>query len=399
MWEIVGLIVAFALIFALRFRGVDFSVGIFAASAVILLTSGKPLGIFSDVLVQTLRDYSNWELCAAVALITVLSYALKETNMMVELIEKLRGFIPSRVLLAVIPALFGILSMPGGALMSCPFNEPEADRLELKPEQKTFVNVWFRHVWFWASPISPSTVLAVALAGFSLTEFIVGNFYLFAICWGLGFVWSWKFTSGDGGEKPARREYGAAARLVSPIIVTVALSVIGVPIWIALFVGIGIIVFLGRVKPRRAWLYFKKGVKWDIVAAVFSTFFFRYALLASGSATSLFNGLLGSGVSLLVILITVPILMGAISGTATMGIGMIFPLLLPLIPNLNLHSLTIVFAGVVLGYTISPLHLCLMLTNEYYKSELPKVYKYLVPPLVVLYIVAIASHFMVGGGL
>ncbi len=201
-----GLLVAFVVIFILRFRNFDFAASILIAAGIIGVTSGKPLTIFVDALIETVVDKTTWELCAAVGFITVFGYALKETGHMVELIDRLRSFVPSRFLLALIPALFGILSMPGGALMSAPFNEPESERLKLKPEHRTFINVWFRHVWYWASPISPSTLVACSIAGIAITDFIKVNFPLFLLTWIIGFAVSWKWI--QKGEKVERQREG-----------------------------------------------------------------------------------------------------------------------------------------------------------------------------------------------
>jgi hypothetical protein len=115
-------------------------------------------------------------------------------------------------------------------------------------------------------------------------------------------------------------------------------------------------------------------------------------MVTSGSVESVFRDIISSGVPILALMIFVPILVGAISGTPTMGIGIIFPLLLPLVVGLDVHSLTIMFAGLVSGYTISPMHLCLILTNQYYRSDLNKVYWYLVPSIVALYALAVLYH-------
>jgi integral membrane protein (TIGR00529 family) len=397
MIELIGIVIAFVIIFVLRFKAVDFALTILVASAIIGATSGKPFTIFWDVLVRTASDYATWDLCASVALITVLSYALKETGMMEKLIQSLRSFLPSRVLLALIPALFGILSMPGGALMSAPFNEPEAERLRLKPEQRTYINVWFRHVWYWASPISPSTILATSLAGVALRDFIISNLPLFVAAWTIGFLVSWRFVKEDHREDVGEKNYLAALTGLSPILVTVALTLVGVSIWLSVAIGVVIVVALNRVDAGRTFGFLKKGVKWDIVTAVFATLYFRYMMVTSGSVESVFRDIISSGVPILALMIFVPILVGAISGTPTMGIGIAFPLLLPLVVGLDVHNLTIMFAGLVSGYTISPMHLCLILTNQYYRSDLNRVYRYLVPSIIVLYVLAVIYHLVTGG--
>ena len=397
MIEQIGLLVAFFVIFLLRFRNFDFAASILIAAGIIGMTSGKPVTIFGDVFLETVRDKTTWELCAAVGLITIFGYALKETKHMVELIEELRSFLPSRLLLALTPALFGILSMPGGALMSAPFNEPEADRLNLKPEHRTFINIWFRHVWYWASPISPSTLLACSIAGIGLTEFITVNFPLFLLTWIIGFAVSWKWIQSGEEVERGKKDYHKSLVGLSPILVTVALTLVSVPVWVSVAVGIAMVIVIRRVDLKHAIEFFTKGVKLDIVAAVFATLFFRYMVMESGSVNTLLENVLGIGVPLLLLFMVVPLLVGAISAQPTLGIGIVFPILMPLVAPININWMTIMFAGIVTGYTGSPLHLCLILTNQYYRSDLNKVYRYLLPSLLLLATFIVIYHVTLGG--
>ena len=397
MIELIGLLLAFVVIFILRFRDFDFAGSILIAAGIIGITSGKPLIIFVDALMETVRDKTTWELCAAVGFITIFGYALKETGHMVELIDKLRSFVPSRFLLALIPALFGILSMPGGALMSAPFNAPESERLKLKPEHRTFINVWFRHVWYWASPISPSTLVACSIAGITITDFIRVNFPIFILTWVIGFAISWKWIQKV--EKVEQREKDYVGSLVglSPILVTVALTLVGVPVWACVAVGIAMVIVMRKVDLKRASTFVTKGVKLDLIAAVFATLYFRYMVVESGSVTTLLGNILGMGVPLLLLFIVVPLLVGAISAQPTLGIGIVFPILMPLVAPINVNWMTIMFAGIVAGYTASPLHLCLILTNQYYRSDLNKVSRYLIPGLLLLVGLMIVYHVTLGG--
>jgi hypothetical protein len=143
----------------------------------------------------------------------------------------------------------------------------------------------------------------------------------------------------------------------------------------------------------------RSGVRWDLAAAVVSMFFFRFVIESSGSVEALFESVTGLGVPLIAILIVVPLLVGSISGTPTMGIGIIFPLLLPLLGDYNVYVVSIIYVGLIGGYLASPMHLCLILTNSYYKSELRRVYKYLVPSAAVLFVSAVAYYLFMNGGI
>jgi integral membrane protein (TIGR00529 family) len=397
MLPLLGLLAAFVVIFALRARNLDFSLTMFAASAIIGVTSGRPLSILMDVLMRTAMDPTTHNLVAAVALITVLGYILEETGMMVELIDNLRGLLPSRILLALTPALFGLMTMPGGALMSAPFNEPEAKRLGLKPEQKTYINVWFRHIWYWTSPISSTVILTVSISGVGLREFITANIPIFLATIAIGLYMSSRFIREGADNGVRERRYGEAVKGISPIAVSLILSLMGVPIWLALLLGIGLVFLLKGVgvaeAPGMAW----RGMRPEIVAAVFAMLYFRYMVEESGSVTSLSDSVLGLGIPLLVILLALPLMVGVISGTPIMGIGIVFPLLLPLFPGLNVHIISVMLAGIVCTYVASPIHLCLILTNAYYRSDFNRVYPYLLPSCAALYVAILAYHLSLSG--
>jgi integral membrane protein (TIGR00529 family) len=399
MLPVLGVLLAFAVIVVLRLRNFDFSLSILTGSTIIAVTSETPVEVLVEAGRRTVTDPNTLNLAVAVALITILGYSLKETSLMTELIEGLRGVLPARVLLATIPAMFGLLTIPGGALMSAPYNEPEADRLGLKPEQKTYLNVWFRHLWYWASPLSPVPILAASMAGFTLNGFLAAQLPILVVTLVLGFLVSSVFVKDGGRHDHGAKGFPEVARGLAPIVLAVVLSSAGVPLWMALALGLALVFIIRKIPPGEALKMIHSGVRWDLAAAVVSMLFFRFVVESSSSVKSLFESATGLGVPLIAILIVVPLLVGSISGTPTMGVGMIFPLLLPLLGDYNVYVVSIVYAGIIGGYLASPMHLCLMLTNSYYKSELGKVYRYLVPSAAILYVFAVSYYLFMNGAI
>jgi integral membrane protein (TIGR00529 family) len=390
--EIIGLLVAFIGIFVLRAKNIDFYIAITLAALIIGLTSGDPIRILFDVLIQTLSAYNTWNLVSAVALITVLGYALNETGLMVSFIEGLSKILPGNILMATIPALFGFLSMPGGALMSAPFIEPEANKLGLRPEHKTYYNVWFRHLLYWVNPITSSTIMAVSLSGIPINTWLRVQSPLFFVMTTIGFIASRGFITTpkkNGGLKELNTE---SMKGGVPILVTVALTLYGTPIWASLAAGTLIAMLLGRVKPDKAVEIVRNGIRWDLVLAIISMLYLRDMITSSGSVVKLFEAVIASGIPVMAIAIVVPLFIGAISGSPAMGVGIAFPILLPLFGEANIHLTSIVFLGITCTYITSPLHLCLVLTNNYFKSDLNKVLRYLAPSCLALYLVGLAYH-------
>jgi hypothetical protein len=84
--------------------------------------------------------------------------------------------------------------------------------------------------------------------------------------------------------------------------------------------------------------------------------------------------------------------MGFLTGVNLAYIAIAYPILFPLIENLpnfvylSLYIYVIGFAGILL----SPLHLCLVLTNEYFNSNLYRVYRYMGLPVALMAAVATA---------
>ncbi len=392
MLEILGLLVAFIGIFVLRAKDIDFYIAITLAALIIGLTSGDPIRILFDVLIQTLSAYNTWNLVSAVALITVLGYALNETGLMVSFIEGLSKILPGNILMATIPALFGFLSMPGGALMSAPFIEPEANKLGLRPEHKTYYNVWFRHLLYWVNPITSSTIMAVSLSGIPINTWLRVQSPLFFVMTTIGFIASRGFITTpkkNGGLKELNTE---SMKGGVPILVTVALTLYGTPIWASLAAGTLIAMLLGRVKPDKAVEIVRNGIRWDLVLAIISMLYLRDMITSSGSVVKLFEAVIASGIPVMAVAIVVPLFIGAISGSPAMGVGITFPILLPLFGEANIHLTSIVFLGITCTYITSPLHLCLVLTNNYFKSDLNKVLRYLAPSCLALYLVGLAYH-------
>jgi len=392
MIEVVGILAAFVTIFILRAKDIQFYAAITVAAIIIGLTSRQPPAMIFEVLFKTMTATSTWTLCIAVALISVLGYALKETGLMVRFIEGLSTVLPGSILLATIPALFGFLSMPGGALMSAPFIEPEANKLGLKPEHKTYFNVWFRHLLYWTNPITSSTIMAVTLSGFPINTWLRVQSPLFFVMVAIGLIVGHRFIT-------VKRENGGREALdlgtlqgVVPILLAVGLTLYGLPVWISLGVGIIVTFILGRVGPRDASSMVVGGFSLEIVLSAVSMLYLRDMILASGSVTSLFDAIIGSGIPILIVAMIISIMIGAVSGSPAMGVGIGFPILLPLFGAPNIHYASIVFLGITCTYITSPLHLCTVLTNSYFKSDLNKVIRYLAPSSATLYIVGLAYH-------
>ena len=85
------------------------------------------------------------------------------------------------------------------------------------------------------------------------------------------------------------------------------------------------------------------------------------------------------------IAIILPMLVGLVCGITIAFVGTTFPILISLINSTGqgefmlAYMMLAIVSGFV-GVLFSPVHLCLMLSNQYFETSLARVYRYLVFP-------------------
>jgi hypothetical protein len=89
-----------------------------------------------------------------------------------------------------------------------------------------------------------------------------------------------------------------------------------------------------------------------------------------------------------IVLFSIPFFIGMMTGVTTAGLGIGLPILLPIIIHgeANLYFAMLAFTGNFIGVMISPMHLCLVVTQNYFKADMGKIYKMLILPLIIIFL-------------
>jgi hypothetical protein len=131
------------------------------------------------VLLETCVDVTTLSLVFASFFIMLMSTLYKETGLVNSLTKSLSGFIKnSKIIVGVLPAVIGLMPVAGGALMSAPIVDAEADKLGLDNTKKTFVNIWFRHAIIPVYPVTQFIVLTAALTQIRLDALVVRQIFV-----------------------------------------------------------------------------------------------------------------------------------------------------------------------------------------------------------------------------
>lgn len=131
----------------------------------------------------------------------------------------------------------------------------------------------------------------------------------------------------------------------------------------------------------------KKDIPLNIIVLIMAIMIFKKILETSGAIMVIPGFFTELGVHPLVILFSLPFLIGMLTGITSAVAGIGFPVLMPFIVvqgEVNLNYAMFAFVGGYMGHLLSPMHLCLVVTSDYFKVDIGKIYKMLILPVIIL---------------
>ncbi|UCC27407.1 MAG: DUF401 family protein [Candidatus Bathyarchaeota archaeon] len=412
---LVAFVVSFLFLGVMVYKRVGLGITLtFTATAFSLLSLDS--NMIADVFWETMSDSITISLLLATFGIMLLSQLYKETQFAEMLSQSLSEILKnSKLVVSVLPAIVGLLPVPGGALMSAPMVEAEADKLALKKDRQTYVNIWFRHTIFPIYPMSSFFLLAVALTGVSVVSLITRQMPVVVAMVILGFlIGFWRVASVK--HEPSKDGLGTNFKVLlkafAPILVMIlaivtfnivrageAFNPLVIPIDATYDVSIaalfGLVGILLIAKPRLDTLLrpFRSRSIYEVTLAAFGAMLLRNVALASGISESFGRLIAGANASDVVLLLTLPAALAFLMGTPSGGLAISVPMLAGTL-SFTPKVASLLYMATYLGYLGAPTHLCLIFTADYFKCSLGKLYRYLIPSLVVSFLVAVLVYFM-----
>ena len=398
------LVIVFGLIILLFSRRWNLGYVLLIGSASLGLIFGLPvLEILEQGLAAAL-DLKTLRLVAAVLLITTLGELLTEVGSMQGLVSSLQELVADRrLVLASIPALIGLLPMPGGAMLSAPMIQEIGSDLELSPERKTYLNYWFRHVWEYIFPLYPAPILAAVIMDIPFSRLMLAQIPLTLSAIAAGALVGLRQIArpGEGanvvGESGRRHSLQMMASSIWPIALVIVLSLgFELELALSLVVAIVLLAAVNRVELRSMSRVLRQGLSPSMALLVFSIMIFKRMVEVSGAANALSTPLMAWGVAPVVVAVAVPFSIGLLTGFISSAVGISFPLLLPFISGSEgyLSYGVLAFAAGFAGVLLSPMHLCLALTRDYFHADWEPLYRLLLPSAALLVITAVGLWFV-----
>jgi len=426
MLNLIGVIVAFIVAIFLIRRKFNFGVSLILGSFIIGIFSlqtiefdeipkalleatiyhfeGQPIqAIFSSFDYHQLYS-ETIELALLMTLIFMLARLMQETCAIKKLIDSLRTFFSKGGTLGVIPAIYGLMPVPGGALFSAPMIEDEGNKFKISKDEKNFLNVWFRHIWFTIYPISSAMILICSdkFSNIDIYYLVLINIPAFIASIVIGIFYLKKFIRKNPKitDKP-KKDYSGLVYILPPImplVVYVFLQFLNVPqirsFLIGIIFSIALLYFIVKIKPKEYLQIIKKSITWKLALAIFGIMIFREMFEVSG-ATNIIANIIGSlPFPAIIVIITIPIILGILTGYNLGAVALSYPLVEPFFQSsgINIVGLTsIIFISSLVGYLISPIHLCNVVSSEYMKTDTTRMYKMYIPSAIVLLLIQVVA--------
>jgi len=381
-----------------------------AVFALMLLGVRLRLGLGLSVLLGSLVlalwfDMSPWQWAAAsvgifddaatvlvwcvLSLILALSALMENTGQAERfMIAFARHITSPKARLVFFPVLIGLLPMPGGAVFSAPLIQAVARGLPVPEIDKSLINYWFRHTAEMTWPLFPAIILAASIGGISTLQLVAYTCPLGLVFFGAGWfclVHRLEFPLTAGMPNPeVSASWGNVLYQGLPIFLALGGALVlegaialllpgvavdyGVPV--ALIGGIAVCLRQNTLNVRGFFqVVFQRHVL-SMIFMVGSLGVFKIILEKSGTVDALMH--MGSAdMALMLAAVVLPVLVGLVTGLLMACVGVSLPLLMALLPTGEaiLPWLALTLTSGFTGCMISPLHICFVLSCEYFKVD------------------------------
>jgi hypothetical protein len=178
-----------------------------------------------------------------------------------------------------------------------------------------------------------------------------------------------------------------------PIVTVLLLVVIfRMDLHYALLAVVLFLLFFYRYTLKSSFKAVQHGFSLDIIILILGVMFFKEAMENSGAVNNLSQFFLSEGIPFGPILFLVPFITGMLTGITVGFVASTFPLIISIAGNLSAGEISFAFVSGFLGVLLSPVHICLILTRDYFKADLWGIYKKMIPGCIIIFCGAVIEY-------
>lgn len=366
-----------------------------------LFTAGITLGFFTlplhklgAVILKTLSDPSIILLALSMGVIPLIGGVMGESGEIDHLIGNLR--VGKRAVLALSPALMGMLPMPGGALLSAPVVEKAGTGLPNK--RKVAINIWFRHLFILIYPLSPALIASAKIAGLGVYNIIIWLIPGFVFALFLGWLFFLNHIKGEisytSGFSLPNLLIPLCIILLAPFLDFTLQRLFKFPVKeIATIIGVSSSLLLSLLfSTVRLSIkgIFREMRPWNFFLIIIGMFIYLNIFKVSTTAR-LFASLVLPKTALCVL---VGFILGLVTGRVQLPASIVLPVYLTTYGSISLFMFSITYTSIFFGYIISPVHPCVSISCEYFNTQIKDFLRVTAVPVFIIIAVILAISLL-----
>lgn len=330
---------------------------------------------------ETLTMQRTWDLLLCLYFVMCLEVELRKSGSLHGMVVTLRNiFSSNKVTLAFMPAFLGLLPSLGGARFSAPIVQEASEGIAVDDEQKSAINLWFRHIFEFSNPLMPGVILACGIANVSIGDLIDQVGWVTILCFVLGWIFLIVPLKITDPEKATNTQHDRSIDWKSLIlafgpIVTSFLLIVAFDVQAALAMGLVVVAFIPLYfwfkRPISVKSVFTESLDKKLFFNVVCILYFIQLLTVIGTLDEIVNVFNNSALPQAVIIACLSFIFGVMTGMGQGYIAIVMPIVALMAPgNLVLVGIAMVYG--MAGQMVTPTHLCILVTVEYFKSRLWK---------------------------
>lgn len=190
--EVVAVLVSFSFIPILTRKRIKFNHILLIVAAILALSSGISYKAFGQAVLNVFSNTSSITTILTVLMVGILGGLMKHYKILDVVVDTLMELInDSKKILMIIPAIMGLLVIPGGALLSAPFVNNIGEDIKLSPARRAAINLVFRHIAMFILPYSTSLLIVTAeMPNLNIFKLIGMNLLFLLFLVNLGYYFS-----------------------------------------------------------------------------------------------------------------------------------------------------------------------------------------------------------------
>jgi integral membrane protein (TIGR00529 family) len=384
--------------------------------------AGKQSPAILADLAQALSRPELWLLMLNITLILEFGYFMAEesnSNTIITAARRWGGRHGWAFSLILIPATIGLVPMPGGALFSAPMVGQAVKEDSWPSAWKAAVNYWFRHILEYWWPLYPVVIVTLSIFTIESWQFMAVQMPFTLISIAAGYFFLLRNHSQALQFQPAyTTDNSTLFPVLLPILLIVLSTLLLPPLYSLLFPGTtaatskllsmltgllaGLLLLNSSMKQtdgQRLFRFLFTLKTGNVLLTLGGVMIFQALLETSGLLPQAARQLTETQVPLPVIIGFLPFLAGLVTGIAIGYAGTAFPLIVGLmaVEGTEFTPISTLVLAFTMGYTgmmLSPVHLCFVLTREYFAAPYVKVLLYLMPCVLTVGACGIMLHLL-----